>query len=51
LPVPGVVLSEEQIARILEEAEHILAPYVTADGTVAFEVSAHIVTGRAPAVQ
>jgi SAM-dependent methyltransferase len=47
LPVMGVVLSEEQIARILEEAEHVLAPYVIADRTVAFEASAHIVTGGA----
>jgi hypothetical protein len=45
LPVMGVVLPEEQIACILEEAEHVLAPYVIADGTVAFKASAHIVTG------
>jgi SAM-dependent methyltransferase len=51
LPVMGVVLPEPQIARILEEAEQVLAPYVSADGTVAFEASAHIVTGGTPAVQ
>lgn len=45
LPVMGVVLGEEQIARILEEAELVLRPYVTPDGTVAFETSAHVVTG------
>jgi len=45
LPVMGVVLPEEQIARILEEAEPVLKPYVTTDGTVAFDTSAHIVTG------
>jgi len=45
LPVMGVVLGEEQIARILEEAEVILRPYVAPDGTVAFEISAHVVTG------
>lgn len=45
LPVMGVVLPEEQIARILEEAELVLEPYVNADGTVAFDTSVHIVTG------
>lgn len=45
LPIMGVVLGEEQIDRILEEAEVILRPYVTPDGTVAFETSAHVVTG------
>jgi SAM-dependent methyltransferase len=44
LPVMGVVLPEEQIAAILEEAEHVLRPHVTADGTIAFHLSAHIVT-------
>ena len=46
LPVMGVVLPEEQIQRILQEAERVLARYVTADGTVEFESSAHIVSGR-----
>jgi len=46
LPVLGVVLSEEEIAVILEEAEIVLDRYVTRDGTVAFHTSAHIVTGR-----
>ncbi len=46
LPVMGVVLAEEQIARILEEAERDLSAYVTADGTAAFDTSAHIVTGK-----
>jgi ubiquinone/menaquinone biosynthesis C-methylase UbiE len=45
LPVMGVVLSEEQIARTLDAAEDALAPYVTAAGTVAFDTSAHVVTG------
>jgi ubiquinone/menaquinone biosynthesis C-methylase UbiE len=48
LPVMGVVLSEEEIARILEEAEGVLDPYVRTDGTVGFECSAHIVTGSKP---
>jgi SAM-dependent methyltransferase len=44
LPVMGVFLTEDQIGRILEEAERTLAPYVGADGTVSFAVSAHIAT-------
>ena len=53
LPLVGVVLSEDQIARILSEAEHALSAYVEADGAVVFESSAHIVTanaGSAPGV-
>lgn len=46
LPVMGVDLTEEQIARILEDAEDELAPYVTDDGRVAFDVPAHVVTAR-----
>jgi SAM-dependent methyltransferase len=45
LPLVGVVLTEEQINRILREAEHVLRAYVTATGTVAFEIAAHLVTG------
>lgn len=45
LPVMGVVLSEAQIVRILEEAEDLLRPYVGTDGTVTFETSAHIIVG------
>jgi ubiquinone/menaquinone biosynthesis C-methylase UbiE len=37
LPVMGVVLTEEQIASILSEAEKALAQYVTADGAVEFD--------------
>lgn len=48
LPLMGVILPEEQIARILREAEHLLKPYVTGQGAMAFEVSAHIVTGTRP---
>lgn len=46
LPVMGVVLPEEQITRILDEAEQALEPHVTTDGTVVFDTSAHIITGR-----
>lgn len=45
LPVVGVVLSEERIEHILSEAEAALESYVTSDGTVAFDTSAHIATG------
>ncbi len=44
LPVMGVELNEEQIGRILREAEKELAPYVTADGQVEFESPAILVT-------
>jgi SAM-dependent methyltransferase len=43
LPVMGVVLTDEQIARILEEAEHVLRDYRTASGEVRFDSPAHIV--------
>ena len=46
LPVMGVALSEEQIERILKEAEQALSEYVTEDGAVEFDSPAHIVTGR-----
>lgn len=48
LPVMGVVLNEEEIERILEEAEQDLGQYVTAEGTVEFDSPAHIITGRKP---
>jgi SAM-dependent methyltransferase len=48
LPLIGTVLPEEEIARILEEAEQILEPYVTIEGAVEFRTSAHIVTGAKP---
>ena len=45
LPVMGVVLPEDQIHHVLEEAEHVLSPYVTAEGRVTFDAPAHITTG------
>lgn len=48
LPVMGVVLMEEQIAGILEAAEHALRPYTARDGSATFETSAHVVTGTRP---
>ena len=44
LPVMGVILTEEQIGRIMQEAERDLGSYATADGRAAFDVSAHLVT-------
>jgi hypothetical protein len=37
---------EDQIAGILREAEQVLRPYVTRDGTVVFTTSAHIISGH-----
>ncbi len=48
LPVMGVVLPEEQIQNILEEADRALSHYVTTAGTVEFEAPAHIVSGAKP---
>lgn len=48
LPMMDVLLPEEQIARILEEAEDVLRAYVSAHGTVSFDTSAHIITGTKP---
>jgi SAM-dependent methyltransferase len=45
LPLLGVVLTEDQISRILQEADHELRDYVTATGGAAFEIAAHLVTG------
>ena len=48
LPVMGVVLTEEQIHRILADAESALGRYVTAEGRVVFDSPAHIITGTRP---
>jgi len=44
LPVMGVILPEEMIARVLQEAESALSAYATAEGQVRFASPAHIVT-------
>ncbi len=46
LPLVGVNLTEDQIRRILEEAEQDLSPYATADGRAVFQLSAHLVVVR-----
>lgn len=48
LPVMGVVLTEKQIAGVLQSAEEALREYVTDDGTAVFGTSAHIVMGAKP---
>jgi ubiquinone/menaquinone biosynthesis C-methylase UbiE len=44
LPVMGVVLEEEVIQQILEQAENALHSYVTAEGQIVFDSPGHIIT-------
>lgn len=44
LPVMGVMLTEDQIVRILQEAEHVLGAHAAGQGEVTFDVAAHLVT-------
>jgi hypothetical protein len=46
LPVMGVLLTEDQIGRILKEAERALSFCATADGRATFGLSAHLVTAK-----
>lgn len=46
LPLTGVILTEDQIGRILQEAEHALSSYATTDGRVTFQLSAHFVSAK-----
>ena len=46
LPVMGVLLTEDQISNILKEAENALGSYVTPEGRISFDVSAHIVVAK-----
>lgn len=48
LPVMGVNLTEELIGRILQDAEQALSSYAAADGRVAFQLSAQLVTAKKP---
>ncbi len=48
LPMVGIPLDESLIREILAEAEIALGRYVTAEGTVAFDLSAHILTCTRP---
>ncbi|MBZ0295180.1 MAG: methyltransferase domain-containing protein [Anaerolineae bacterium] len=42
------MIDDAQFALLLREAEQALAPFVTADGSVAFSAPAHIVTAHKP---
>jgi SAM-dependent methyltransferase len=46
LPLMGVLLDEDQIARVLREAEQELGAYAIAGANVAFDCSAHLVTAK-----
>lgn len=46
LPVMGVMLAEEKIESILNDANEALSQYVTAHGAVEFDSPAHIVSGK-----
>jgi SAM-dependent methyltransferase len=48
LPVIGVILTEDEIGRVLREAERALSSYADADGRVTFDLSAHLVTANKP---
>lgn len=48
LPVMGVILDEETIGRILQEAEHAIAGSPAPDGSVSFEMRAHLATATTP---
>lgn len=48
LPVMGVILPEDQVGRILRDAEAALGQYATADGRAEFDLSAHLVTAKRP---
>lgn len=48
LPVIGIPLDDHTIATVLNEAEPVLSKYVTATGSVAFDIAAHVVTGTKP---
>jgi SAM-dependent methyltransferase len=47
LPVMGVVLDDDLIEQILDEADQVLAEYVSDGGEMVFDAPAHIVTAAA----
>ncbi len=48
LPVMGVQLAEDQVLRILDEAEKALSRYATADGRASFKLSILLATATKP---
>jgi len=47
LPIMGIVLDENHIQRLLDEAAVEMRPFEARDGAAEFDISAHIATGRA----
>lgn len=45
LPLMGVILPNDQIEVILDQAERTLATYETAEKRMAFPISAHLLIG------
>lgn len=41
----SIVLADDVVTEILDEAERVFAPFVAPDGSVVFDLSAHIVSG------
>jgi hypothetical protein len=48
LPLMDAPLTDDQIQRVLKDADALLTRYVTTEGTLAFPISAHIVAGTSP---
>jgi ubiquinone/menaquinone biosynthesis C-methylase UbiE len=48
LPLAGVVLSEDQVQRVLDQTQAALSAWVMPDGCVVFDSPAHIVTVSKP---
>lgn len=48
LPLFGIELDEAKIGDVLTKAQHHLASYATATGTVEFPTSAHVIAARKP---
>jgi SAM-dependent methyltransferase len=48
MPRAGVILSDNQVNRVFDEAETALRSYVGSDGNVTFDSPAHIVTATKP---
>jgi len=42
------MIDDAQFARLLDEAKKVLRPFLAADGAIAFDAPAHIVTATKP---
>ena len=47
LPVMGIVLEEDEIQEIFNQATDLLSEYISPDGVVTFDITAHVVTHQA----